>query len=90
MSELQQCIILEGRTKTSATLERELQTKLEERRQQEEILWCQKSQIRWLKEGERNTKFFRRSIVQRWMHNNIAFLDNGQGERMENTEDIEK
>ena len=38
MAELQQKIILEGRTKTLATQEQALLTQLEERRQQEEIL----------------------------------------------------
>eukprot|EP00253_Pinus_taeda_P015416 PITA_15416 len=90
MSTLQQAIILEGRTEELANKEQSLWTTLEARRSQEEILWCQKSRIRWLKEGEKNTKFFHRSTIQRRMHNNIAFIKNSQGEKLEKHEDMEK
>jgi len=83
MCSLQQNIILEGRTKELAQQEQTLWTENEARKQQEEILWRQKSRIRWLKEGEKNTKFFHRSTIQRRMHNNIAFINNRQGERLE-------
>eukprot|EP00253_Pinus_taeda_P011233 PITA_11233 len=63
---------------------------LEAQRLQEEILWRQKSRIRLLKEGEKNTKFFHRSTIQRRMHNNIAFINNSQGNKLEKHEDIEK
>jgi len=63
---------------------------LEERRKQEEMLWKQNSRIRWLKEGERNTKLFHRTTIQRRTNNTIAHLQNPQGERMEKHEDIER
>eukprot|EP00253_Pinus_taeda_P018973 PITA_18973 len=77
---------------TEATVEEEqsIHTQLEERRKQEEILWKQKSRIRWLKEGERNTKFFHRTTVQRRTHNNIPFLQKQDGTRIEQHEEIEK
>ena len=34
--------------------------KIEERERQEEILWHHKSRIKWLKDGEKNTKLFQR------------------------------
>eukprot|EP00253_Pinus_taeda_P028956 PITA_28956 len=52
MVELQQKIILECRTEEYARQEQILITQLDERGRQEEMLWRQKSRIRWLKEGE--------------------------------------
>lgn len=89
MVEVQQKIITQGRTELLATKEQELQKQLDEKHKQEEILWRQKSRIRWLKEGERNTKFFHRSTVQRRMQNRINCIINQQGEQFEQQEDIE-
>eukprot|EP00253_Pinus_taeda_P009145 PITA_09145 len=90
MCALQQTIITEGRTEELANKENSLWMELENRRLQEEILWKQKSRIRWLKEGEKNTKFFHLSTIQRRMQNNIAFINNDQGDQIEKHEDMEK
>jgi hypothetical protein len=63
----------------SAREEEKLQEDLEERQKQEEILWRQKSRVQWLKEGERNTKFFHRSMVHRRYINRITQLEDTQG-----------
>ena len=83
MKKLQQNIIQEGRIPETAHEEQLLTTQLEERRNQEEALWRQKSRINWLKEGERNTKFFHCSTIQHRMHNRITVLKNQTGERLE-------
>jgi hypothetical protein len=59
--------------------EEELQAELEERKKKEEILWRQKSRVQWLKEGERNTKFFHRAMVHRRYINRITQLEDAQG-----------
>lgn len=60
----------------------------QERCQQEEMLWRQKSRIQWLKEGEENTKFFHRSALDYRGVNKILSLKNDQGESIENHQDI--
>jgi hypothetical protein len=59
--------------------EEKLQAELEECQKQEDILWRQKSRVQWLKEGERNTKFFHRSMVHRCYINRITQLEDAQG-----------
>jgi hypothetical protein len=55
--------------------EENIQEDLEECQKQEEILWRQKSSVQWLKEGERNIKFFHLSMVHRRYINRIIKLE---------------
>lgn len=54
-------------------------TQIEERRKQEEILWKQKSRVQWLKEGEKNTKFFHKVMLNHRQHNRIFSIKDRQG-----------
>ncbi|CAN1315455.1 Transposon TX1 uncharacterized 149 kDa protein [Linum perenne] len=45
--------------------EAEIRTELERTLWQESILWLQKSRIQWIKDGDRNTKFFHLSTIGR-------------------------
>eukprot|EP00253_Pinus_taeda_P036591 PITA_36591 len=89
IKQTQQKIISEGRSEELAQKEQDMESKLLEREKQEEVLWRQKSRIRWLKEGEKNTKFFHKSTVQRRMRNQISQIINAQGEKVETQEEIE-
>ena len=76
MRQLQQKIITQGRSNDLADQEKTLEKELMEKEKQEEVLWKQKSRIRWLKEGEKNTRFFHNTTIQRRMHNNITHIQN--------------
>lgn len=65
MKKIQQTIITEVRTEALSKQEKNLQNQIVEREKQDEILWKQKSRVRWIKEGERNTKFFHHTTMER-------------------------
>jgi hypothetical protein len=79
LEDLQRIFISGIRTPDLMKEEEELQAELEERKKQEEILWRQKSRVQWLREGERNTKFFHRAMVHRRYINRITQLEDAQG-----------
>ena len=62
--------------------------KWNERCEQEEILWKQKSRIQWIKEGERNTKFFHRSDMDYRCSNRITKIQDEQGNVFHSHHDI--
>lgn len=66
-----------------------LQEQLQAREKQEEIYWKQKSRNRSLREGERNTKFFHKSTIQRRIHNRIHQLKLLNGEKTETRDELE-
>ena len=43
--------------------EKDLMSQIEARERQEEIFWQQKARVKWMQEGERNTKFFHNSVI---------------------------
>eukprot|EP00253_Pinus_taeda_P027885 PITA_27885 len=90
MESLQQKMILEGRTEESISKEGAILGKLEERWKQEEILWRQKSRIKWLREGERNTKFFHQAMVKNRQRNMILSIKDKNGNRVVEQAEIEQ
>lgn len=89
VKQLQQRIIDEGHSEELSEQEKTLDLQLVERVRQEETLWRQKSRVRWLRYGEKNTKFFHSTTIQRRMHNNITHIQNEQGTKVEKHEEIE-
>jgi hypothetical protein len=56
----------------------------------EEMLWVQRSRITWLKEGDRNTKFFHQRAVWRARKNKIKKLKDDDGVWQEVPTDMER
>lgn len=52
------------------------------------MFWGLRSRIKWLKWGDRNTKFFHATTIQRRSRNRISMLLNDQGEWVRNEEDL--
>ena len=80
----------EGYTKDRKSEEQTLLQDLMKREQQEETLWKQKSMKLWLREGDRNTSFFHKSIVQHRQHNHINRLKANDGSILEEQSLIEQ
>jgi hypothetical protein len=89
MTEIQHLIREQGMTEELKAQELKVAQQLEERNKQEEILWKQKSRIQWLKAGERNTKFFHRTVIQRRHANKITHLISEEGETLHSHTDLE-
>ena len=89
MKRIQQQIILYGRADHLVIEEGNLLSKLEERRKQEEIPWKQKSPIQWLREGDKNTNFFHKAMIERRQHNRIFSLKDLGGNRLVQHNDME-
>jgi len=88
LKELQCTFIAGSQTQNLVREEEQLMEDLEAYREQEEILWRQKSRVQWLKEGERNTKFFHRAMTHRRYINRITQLEDDQGAPIRDHEKI--
>jgi hypothetical protein len=88
MEKIQHQIRMCGLTDDLKVQEVAIAQQLGARKAQEEILWRQKSCIQWLKEGERNTKFFHRSVMQHRHSNRITHLTSDTGEHILDHEDM--
>ena len=90
MQQIQQQMILMGRSLESRKEEGALINNIEERRIQEDILWKQKSIIQWLREGEKSSSFFHKAMIQRCQHNKIFSLKDLEGNCLVEHQDLEK
>eukprot|EP00253_Pinus_taeda_P003282 PITA_03282 len=89
LQELNQTLIMVGFDKVGNEKVTTLQQEWENFCKQEEIFWRQKSRVKWLKEGERNTRFFHRSTLANRNHNGISSIKDERGKLLSSHEDIE-
>jgi hypothetical protein len=66
-----------------------LEKEMDELLYREEILWMQRSRIAWLREGDRNTKFFHRRASWRSKKNRIRKLKHPDGTWTQDTQEME-
>ena len=64
--------------------------KLNELLKREEIMWCQRSRVQWLQEGNHNTKYFHNKANQRRRKNAIMSLKDEHGVAQEEPLEIER
>ena len=70
--------------------EKDFLGQLEARDRQEGVFWEQKARVKWLQEGERNTKFFHNSIIQNRNSSKIHKLKKMDGSTVETRREIEE
>ncbi|KAI9079218.1 hypothetical protein K1719_038823 [Acacia pycnantha] len=63
---------------------------IEEAFDKEEVYWWQRSRISWLNYGDRNTKFFHGSVIQRRQRNKVLRLKDESGVWLEDRKEINK
>ena len=56
----------------------------------EELMWRQRSRTTWLKEGDKNTKYFQQKATWRRKKNTITRLKDGNGQWVEDKEGIQQ
>jgi hypothetical protein len=70
--------------------ERETNIKLHKVFKKEEEEWILKSRSLWLKSGDRNTTFFHNQSKARRQRNNVKFIMQENGQRLDNFEEIKE
>ncbi|KAJ1381067.1 hypothetical protein SESBI_45509 [Sesbania bispinosa] len=57
---------------------------------QEEAFWGQRSRLKWIKHGDKNTKFFHAMTIQRRDRNRLVRIQKDNGSWVEGHEDLER
>jgi len=79
LEDIQHESIISGHMEALQQEEDWLKQQVEERHKEEEIPWKDKCHVQWLKEGERNTKFFHRTMIHKSYMDHITKLEDAQG-----------
>ena len=87
---LQEEVMLRGYTEELKLEEEKLIRDLDQRERQEETYWWQKTRIKWVKDGDKNTKFFHKATIQYRQKNKICRIKKEGGGYAEDQKEIEK
>lgn len=77
-----------GHNSSLDRLELQLQKEYTETLKQEDVFWYQKSRSKWIMDGDRNTKYYHSKTVIRRRRNKIITLRDGNGNWLENQEQL--
>jgi hypothetical protein len=70
-------------------LEQRLQSQLSDILYKEELMWFQRSRAKWLKDGDRNTKYYHLKTLSRRRRNNVIMLKNDNGQWIEDVTQLQ-
>ncbi|CAI8598599.1 unnamed protein product [Vicia faba] len=76
---VQVCLQRNENMRGMKVLEQKLQNELGCILKKEELMWHQRSRAKWMKNGDRNTRYFHLKVVTRRMKNKILMLKNEEG-----------
>ncbi|KAF7839228.1 ribonuclease H [Senna tora] len=71
-------------------LGRRLAKELESVLDQEEALWFQKARCQWIRDGDRNTRYYHTKTISHRRRNKILMLKNNSGDWIEDLEEIKR
>lgn len=80
--------LLQNRPNLNLEEIRETQERITKLWRQEASYWEQRSRLKWLSDGDRNTKFFHATTLQRRDRNRILRIKDDQGSWVEGREEI--
>lgn len=90
LGEISRKIEAEGRSSENDEEEKTILSELYNTMAQEEIHWKQKSRVAWLKEGDKNTNFFKLTIISRRSYNRISKIKKSDQTVLQYMDDIKK
>jgi exonuclease III len=69
---------------------RKLQAELRELLEQEDMMWRQRAKMHWMKEGDKNTRFFHECVKQRRRRNYISQIEDEDGRMRVDQNEVEQ